>query len=250
MNRITLYKKDIHKGPLILVNSQYPFLNEYAQNITDIFDNESIQLEKTTANILKAILNKIDITSQLHLVSGYRTLQEQIKIYEDSLQENGIEFTSQYVALPCHSEHQTGYAIDLAYKADYTDFIRPQFYDDGVCKTFKEESIDYGFIARYQEDKKEITMIASEPWHFRYVGIPHARVMYDRDLCLEEYLESLKSYTLFHPLIISFHHHLYKLCYIPVLDEKIEIMIPDNQYYQISGNNYDGFILTTWGSYV
>ena len=27
-----------------------------------------------------------------------------------------------------------------------------------------------------------------EPWHIRYVGTEHARVMWEEDLCLEEYL--------------------------------------------------------------
>ena len=46
----------------------------------------------------------------------------------------------------------------------------------------------YGFILRYPDDKQEITGIIFEPWHFRYVGVEHATIMTDQNLCLEEYL--------------------------------------------------------------
>ena len=50
-------------------------------------------------------------------------------------------------------------------------------------------SYKYGFILRYPEDKKEITGINSEPWHYRYVGTKAAREIYTLGICLEEYLE-------------------------------------------------------------
>ncbi|MFQ9411875.1 MAG: D-alanyl-D-alanine carboxypeptidase family protein [Evtepia gabavorous] len=50
-------------------------------------------------------------------VSGWRALEEQQAIWEDSLAENGLPFTQTYVAYPGHSEHQTGLAIDLGRRA-------------------------------------------------------------------------------------------------------------------------------------
>ncbi len=38
-----------------------------------------------------------------------------------------------------------------------------------------------------------MTGIAWEPWHFRYVGTPHAQIMEDRGLVLEEYIDFLRS---------------------------------------------------------
>ena len=49
--------------------------------------------------------------------------------------------------------------------------------------------MEYGFILRYPKDKEEITGIIYEPWHFRYVGEEHARIIMEQGLCLEEYLE-------------------------------------------------------------
>ena len=63
----------------------------------------------------------------------------------------------------------------------------------GTCpypaEWLKEHCWDYGFILRYNKDKESITGFLAEPWHFRYVGIEHAKIMQDENLCLEEYLE-------------------------------------------------------------
>lgn len=120
-------------------------------------------------------------------VSGWRSQQEQQRIWDDSMAEHGETFTRQYVALPGCSEHQTGLAIDLGKAAGYIDFIRPAFPYDGVCGRFRRLAARYGFIERYQRGKEEVTGISAEPWHFRYVGAPHAQLMETNGLCLEEY---------------------------------------------------------------
>ena len=51
---------------------------------------------------------------------------------------------------------------------------------------------DFGFILRYPEDKTHITKIAYEPWHFRYVGVKHSKLIIENNLSLEEYIYSYK----------------------------------------------------------
>ena len=60
--------------------------------------------------------------------------------------------------------------------AEHIDFIRPDFPDDGVCGAFRRAAARYGFLERYTREKEALTGIAEEPWHFRYVGVPHARL--------------------------------------------------------------------------
>ena len=78
------------------------------------------------------------------------------------------------------SEHQTGLAIDLGLASEEIDVIRPNFPYSGVCAAFRKQAADYGFILRYPAGKEAVTGIAYEPWHFRYVGVPHARFMLNR----------------------------------------------------------------------
>ena len=44
---------------------------------------------------------------------------------------------------------------------------------------------------RYPANKEDVTGIAYEPWHIRYVGQPHAKIMMESGLTLEEYIEVL-----------------------------------------------------------
>ncbi len=105
----------------------------------------------------------------------------------------GDAFTRQYVALPGCSEHQTGLAIDLGEDVPDLDFIRPSFPDSGACGAFRRAAARYGFLQRYCREKEALTGIAEEPWHFRYVGAPHAQLMEEHGLCLEEYVPFLGS---------------------------------------------------------
>ena len=37
------------------------------------------------------------------------------------------------------------------------------------------------------KNKIDFTKISEEPWHFRYVGIVHAKIMEENQWCFEEY---------------------------------------------------------------
>ena len=87
--------------------------------------------------------------------------------------------TGRSVAVPGHSEHQTGLAVDIS-----TQDLEAQNW-------LAEHCWDYGFILRYPVGKKEITGIIYEPWHFRYVGLELAQELKELGLCLEEYIQML-----------------------------------------------------------
>ena len=53
----------------------------------------------------------------------------------------------------------------------------------------RDNAHKYGFIMRYPKGKEYITGIEYEPWHFRYVGPEAATIIYENDLCLEEFWE-------------------------------------------------------------
>lgn len=249
MNKmIELKKEDIYSGTLILVNKNYPIKKQVCDKLSYIDANfPNIYIRYDAANLIQQIFNKISANNLIAPVSGYRCLQEQTDIYENSLKENGEEFTKKYVALPNHSEHQTGLAIDLGLNNGNIDFIRPYFPYDGICEKFRKTALDYGFIERYKKDKEEITGISHEPWHFRYVGYPHSKIINELELSLEEYIEFIKFYTDKNKFIYSeFSDKKIEIYYVPAKKEKNYIKIPDNSIYQISGNNADGFIVTVW----
>ena len=92
---------------------------------------------------------------------------------------------SQAVTVPGSSEHQIGLAIDII--CDGYSSLDEGFADTKAGKWLADNSYKYGFILRYPLGKEDITSIEFEPWHFRYVGVDAATVMYENGICLEEF---------------------------------------------------------------
>lgn len=252
MKRLSLNKDGIHSGNLILVNKSYPLVRKESEvvnslTLTDDYPSQ-ILLEMRTAIMLSQLINILNCRNSIVAVSGYRSSKEQQKIYIDSIKQHGGEFTSRYVALPQRSEHQTGMAVDLAEKAENIDFIRPHFPYSGICQKFRQKAIKYGFVERYPKDKEKITQIAHEPWHFRYVGYPHSEIMQNNNLTLEEYIDFIKGYYYSKKhLILSQEHHMNEIFYVNAFEStQVEVELPEDVPYQVSGNNVDGYIITLW----
>ena len=176
-------------GDLVLVNGTFPCppgLPEAPLVPVHPADG-GILMTRRAAAMLNALMEELGGWADILPVSGWRSQAEQRAIWDDSMAENGEEFTRKFVARPGHSEHQTGLAIDLGLRGEEVDFIRPEFPYEGICQAFRARMARYGFIQRYPAGKERITGIAHEPWHFRYVGTPHAQLMTERGLTLEEY---------------------------------------------------------------
>lgn len=129
------------------------------------------------------------------ICSSYRTSEKQQALYDKEVkgqlskgysQEAAEAEAAKWVALPGTSEHQTGLAVDIV-------DLSYQLLDEGQEKTpvqkwLMENSYKYGFILRYPSDKSSVTGIGYEPWHYRYVGKEAASEIYEKGICLEEYL--------------------------------------------------------------
>lgn len=250
---LLLTENRIYQGSLILVNQKYPVRYHLSQEeLCPVFSGQpEILMEQESAGMLKKLLLEVQGNPGIHCsqpqivgVSGYRTKAEQIQIFEDSMEENGREFTEKFVAFPEHSEHQTGLAMDLAKNQPEIDFICPEFPYDGICQRFREKAAEFGFVERYTEKKQKITGIGAEPWHFRYVGAPHAELMQKGGMALEEYIEWLKQFDLAKsPLVFRKRELEYRIGYIKSQGKVTECKIPKARA-RISGNNADGFIIT------
>lgn len=175
MREVLLPQEMIRTGDLILVNAQFPFRETGTDRflLPASFGGNRVLLDGRVARLLEKLVLDLGGGETLCPVSGWRSREEQETIYTRSLQEHGQHFTEQYVALPGHSEHQTGFAVDLGLRSETIDFLRPDFPYEGICQKFREQSPFRGFIQRYPQGKENITGIAHEPWHFRYGGGSH-----------------------------------------------------------------------------
>ncbi len=177
---------------LILVNAKHPLR---AAPSTDTFVEvaDNVLLDRRAAVLLERLIDDIGGCGLVLPVSGWRSREEQRRIWEDTLKKDGIEFAEKYVALPGCSEHEMGLAVDLALAGGEIDPICPSFPYDGICAVFRANAARYGFIERYPRGKEAVTGIAHEPWHFRFVGVPHATIIARRGLTLEEYTDALRA---------------------------------------------------------
>lgn len=175
---------------LALVNRAHPLDGRARPVLTEV--GGGVLLEEHAAMALAACIRAVGGAGEIVPVSGWRSRGEQWRLWDETLAREGPSFTEQYVAYPGCSEHETGLAVDLARAAGDIDYVRPDFPDEGACGAFRRAAARFGFLQRYRPEKEAVTGIAAEPWHFRYVGAPHARLMEERGLCLEEYADFLR----------------------------------------------------------
>ncbi|WP_139840727.1 M15 family metallopeptidase [Gottfriedia acidiceleris] len=127
----------------------------------------------------------------LTAISGYRSYDRQVSLYNNYISTHGEEWTKAYSALPGTSEHQTGLAIDVS-SPSFGNALEVDFAKTPEGKWLAEHAHEYGFIIRYPEDKVDITNYHYEPWHIRYVGKEYATYLYTHHLALEEAMPAKK----------------------------------------------------------
>lgn len=142
-------------------------------------------------------------------------------------------------------DHLGAFSFDLYYYDEDEDEELP--YDGtGDFSWIADRADKYGFIIRYPSDKVIYTGI-DEPYHFRYVGVPHSCYMKENNLCLEEYIATVKYYSYDNPLEINtFNGRTYQVYYVPVDENNSTTNIPVlmDKEYTISGDDASGFIVT------
>jgi D-alanyl-D-alanine carboxypeptidase len=100
---------------------------------------------------------------------------------------------------------------------------------------------EHGLILRYPKDKQEVTQIAYEPWHFRYVGVPHAWYCWEQGLCLEEYLETLREAGGYEVELAGISWYVFYQT-----AENGMLSVPDDMSYEVSSDGTGGYVVTAW----
>ena len=94
--------------------------------------------------------------------------------------------------------------------------------------------------------KSDLTGVSYEPWHFRFVGKPHAYIMTQQGICMEEYIDYLKQFPFGrqHLQIEDYDGKRYEIYYVKAEEGDTQVPVPTGRAYTLSGNNVDGFIVT------
>lgn len=180
---------------------------------------------------------------KLYTISGFRDYAYQKRLFSSKVagrQSRGQSYTTayqntlQYTALPGTSEHQTGLAIDLSHNAGLSE----SFQNTAQGKWLLQNCWSFGYILRYDADKCDLTAIAYEPWHYRYVGLPHSLIIREHDWVLEEYIAYLKANgSLEYPDPVN-PEAIYRVYYTTDTTQEYEHIV------SVSSDNDGGYIVT------
>ena len=208
---------------LLLINSSYMLSNEY---VPDIVSYKDVLMSGTIVDSYVSLADSVmeKYGKSLYIISSYRTAEEQ----EDIVNQEEEDVAAKVGA----SEHQSGLALDV-YVSGYSGkaFIKCE---EG--RYVNTHCYEYGFIIRYPYGEKSITGITYEPWHIRYVGYPHAELIYMNSLTLEEYITSFFKDNVFYE---------YDNYIISRQKESVTLMIPEDcKNIVISPDNTGYYIIT------
>jgi D-alanyl-D-alanine carboxypeptidase len=167
---------------LLLVNASHPLPEGYE---AELVEYNGAKMHPLMLDPYIALRDETQEATgvRIYVASDYRTAQEQAEIIASS--PDGIA-----APLGC-SEHEAGLALDVY--APY--FGGENFLRSRAGRRVNDLCGEYGYILRYPANKEDVTGIAYEPWHIRYVGQPHAKIMMESGLTLEEYIEALNPGT-------------------------------------------------------
>lgn len=119
-----------------------------------------------------------------YVTSSYRSYTTQIATYNRWVSISGRTEADTYSARPGYSEHQTGFALDVATSGCTLEC----FGSTSQYQWFQKNAAQYGYIQRYYDGYETVTGYKAEEWHYRYVGATVAKDMQAKGIkTLEEY---------------------------------------------------------------
>ena len=186
-------EKKVDDWRLTLANYENLLPENFTVKVSNI--DKTRQFDSRAIGELNDMMNamKKDGITNVWVQSAYRSVARQKELYDSSVQkylqqgkskEEAEKLTDEYINKPGSSDHNLGLAVDFNYVDNKFEKL------DGF-KWLKKNAENYGFVLRYPKDKEEITKIAYESWHWRYVGVEHAKKMNELNMCLEEYIDYL-----------------------------------------------------------
>ena len=176
---------------LMLVNRNYILPQDYSPDLSEAVKGSGVRMDSRVSPHYQAMYDaaqKDGIT--LTPLSGHRRISTQKTNFENKIQKyvnqgydraEATRMAAKIILPPGTSEHNAGVAMDII-------SLDVDFEETKAFAWLQEHAQDYGFILRYPKNKESITEITYEPWHWRYVGVQHAKAIKQSGQTLEEYL--------------------------------------------------------------
>ncbi len=248
---LSLAAEEVHKGDLVLVNADHEckFLED-TEKYVPLYEHRSelyeagdlvTKLDGGVIDQLNAMIGAyaayMNISdTDIFVQDGFRTFEEQ-----DDRHSSGRSMTFE----AGHCDYHTGRTFDIYHYDNSSAYGFAPMTAEGNYSWFADNACKYGFIVRYPEGKQEQTGEKPRGYTYRYVGVPHAVYMKENNLCLEEYISEVKSYTKDAPLEIRLEDgSSYSVYYVTAVEGSTSVDVPADKTYSISGDNCGGFVVT------
>ena len=179
---------DTSKNELMLVNRLYGLSKDYEpDDIIDVpvsISYSGVKISKSILSNIEELISAAKDEGYIFVLSdGYRSYADQEKMFNNYKNSYGYEEADKNVARPGHSEYQTGISFQIV---PYNKvFDKPR--ESEEYKWLKDNAYNYGFIFRYPDDKKDITLFDSYTWRLRFVGTTAASIIESEKISFEEY---------------------------------------------------------------
>lgn len=158
----------------------FPFAENSRQRLVIVgnYHGRTEFLDQETARTFKKM--QIDAEKQgirLIIISGFRSIADQKILFQNQIKrKGGKEAAARFSAPPGHSEHHTGYALDIGDGANPANDLKMSFENTPAFWWLANNANKYGFELSFPSGNHQ--GVSYEPWHWRYVASPRANEIF------------------------------------------------------------------------
>lgn len=164
-------------------NSQYghfPYAEAYRENLTvaGYYGSRPEQLHQDAARAFQTMQAAAKQEGvQLMTVSGFRDVGIQSELFAAQTARQGSpELAARISAPPGHSEHHTGFALDVGDKGYPDSDLEVSFEQTPAFRWMAQNAASYGFELSFPRGNAQ--GVTYEPWHWRFVGSSTAQQVF------------------------------------------------------------------------
>lgn len=244
---VTIDKSQTLYGPLALINDTheaYTFPSAATDNLANIWEYRAAHTAEGKDAPYKTVNTSV-LMDGAALVATHQWLAD---FYEETGMRDATITSAfrtfeeqQSFSVPAgKSDHHSGYGITLKIVVNSVTY---DLASDPSYNWLAENAYKYGLVMRYPEAKAAITGISGYEYYFHFVGYGPAKYMHDNDLCLEEFVAQIKSYSVDKPLeVTDANGQKWLIYYTACQGDVTTVKLPTNFTYTISGDNEGGII--------
>lgn len=211
VQRLTVTNERLVNGRMLLIDAEHPLpegavpgntfgVLSYARGRIACRDPQAVLGEETLIRLEYLCVDARNSgMDRLTVFAGTRSQEQQRILLTDTVAdfardvpiEEAVALAKEKVDAPGCSEHQLPWTVDIRLCRTWNDMpAREALADSPQGSWLLENAWRYGFVQRWPEADPAVD--DHRPYHFRYVGLAHARMMRALGLDFEGYLTFLR----------------------------------------------------------